>query len=80
MIPAGLAFAKALYKRPSLSLYVEDQRHPTLAGSYLAACTVVAALYNRSPEGNAYTAGLDPATAKFLQGVAWETVREYYGN
>ena len=79
VIPAGLAFAKALYKRPSLGLYADDRRHPSVEGTYLAACTVFAALYNRSPEGNAYTAGLDPATARFLQGVAWETVREYYG-
>jgi hypothetical protein len=25
-----------------------------------------------------YTAGLDDATAKFLQTVAWETVQEYF--
>ena len=80
VIPAGLAFAKALYKRPALSLYVEDKRHPTLAGTYLAACTVFASLYGRTPEGNTYTAGLDPELARFFQGVAWETVREYYGN
>ena len=80
VIPAGLAFAKALYKRPNLSLYVEDKRHPTLAGSYLAACTVFASLYGRTPEGNKYTAGLDPSLAAFLQSVAWETVREYYGS
>ena len=80
VIPAGLAFAKALNKRPNLSLYVDDKRHPSLAGTYLATCTVFASLYGRSPEGNKYTAGLDPALAAFLQTVAWETVREYYGN
>jgi hypothetical protein len=79
VIPAGLAFAKALHKRPSLGLYAPDKRHPSVAGTYLAACTVVASLYGRTPEGNAYTAGLDPALAAFLQSVAWETVREYYG-
>jgi hypothetical protein len=80
VIPAGLAFAKALYKRPNLRLYVDDKRHPSLAGSYLAACTVFASLYGRTPEGNKYTADLDPSLAAFLQSVAWETVREYYGN
>jgi hypothetical protein len=80
VIPAGLAFAKALYKRPGLRLYVNDKRHPTLAGSYLAACTVFASLYGLTPEGNKYIADLDPSLAAFLQGVAWETVREYYGN
>ena len=32
-----------------------------------------------SPVGNKYTATLDPETAAFLQNVAWDTVREYYG-
>jgi hypothetical protein len=26
-----------------------------------------------------YTAGLDAATAKALQTIAWETVQDYYG-
>jgi hypothetical protein len=79
VIPAGLAFAKAIAKRPALELYQPDLRHPTLAGTYLAACTSYAALEKKSPVGNRYTAGLDPELAAFLQGVAAETVREYYG-
>ena len=77
VIPAGLAFAKAVSKRPSLELYQPDKRHPTLAGTYLAACTVQASLYGVNPEGNIYTAGLDAATAKFLQTVAWQTAQDY---
>jgi hypothetical protein len=79
VIPAGLAFAKAVSKRPSLELYQPDKRHPTLAGTYLAACTTYAAVQKKSPVGNAYTAGLDPELAAFLQGVAADTVREYFG-
>jgi hypothetical protein len=79
VIPAGLAFAKAVSKRPSLELYQPDKRHPTLAGTYLAACTTYAALQRKSPVGNKYTAGLDPELAAFLQGVAADTVREYFG-
>jgi hypothetical protein len=79
VIPAGLAFAKAIARRPALELYQPDLRHPTLAGTYLAACTSYAALEKKSPVGNKYNAGLDPELAAFLQGVAAETVREYYG-
>ena len=79
VIPAGLAFAKALYKRPGINLYADDKRHPSLEGTFLAACTTYAALYKRSPEGLSYTAGLDPSLAKFLQQVAWEATTEYYG-
>ena len=79
VIPAGLAFAKAVAKRPSLELYQPDKRHPTLAGTYLAACTSFAAIHKKSPVGNSYVGGLDPELAAFLQGVAAETVREYFG-
>ena len=79
VIPAGLAFARAIGKQPELNLYVADKRHPTLAGTYLAACTVFAALTGRSPVGNGYLAGIDEPTARFLQTVAWETVQDYYG-
>lgn len=78
VVPAGLAFAQARAQQPELDLYVPDRRHPTLAGTYLAACTVMASVYNRSPVGNAYHAGLDPKTATFLQDVAWDTVQNYY--
>ena len=78
VIPAGLAFAKSIAKMPALSLYVADKRHPSLAGSYLAACTTYATLFKTSPVDLAYTAGLDPTIAKHLQTVAWETVQEYF--
>lgn len=79
VIPAGLAFAKAIGKRPDLEFYQPDNRHPTLIGTYLAACTTYAAVYGKSPVGNTYVAGIDAGTAKFLQTVALETVQEYFG-
>jgi hypothetical protein len=79
VIPAGLAFAKAIQQRSELDLYVADKRHPTLAGTYLAACTVYASLFKKSPVGLKYTAGLDEATARLLQTAAWETVQDYFG-
>ena len=65
-------------QRPALELYAPDKRHPSLAGTYLAACAVYASLFRKSPEGLSYTAGLDGATAKFLQATAWDAVREYF--
>jgi hypothetical protein len=79
VIPAGLAFARSVAQRPDLNLYAADKRHPSLLGTYLAAATIFAALQKQSPVGNAYTAGIDPETARFLQTVAWETVQDYYG-
>jgi len=79
VVPAGLAFAKSIARRPQLELYVPDKRHPSLAGTYLAACTVYASVLGKSPVGNAYTAGLPADVAAHLQQVAWETAREYAG-
>lgn len=77
VVPAGLAFARSIAKRPDLNLYIADKRHPSPAGTYLTACTVLASVHGVSPVGNAYIAGLDPAIARHLQETAWETVQAY---
>ena len=79
VIPAGLAFARIRDERPEIGLYQPDNRHPTLAGSYLAAATAYAALYHRSPEENSFTAGLEPEQARVLRAAAWRTVQAYFG-
>jgi len=79
VIPAGLAFAKALTKRPDLVLYAADKRHPSPAGTYLGAATIYASLFRKSPEGSPVPMpGVDAETAKLLQAVAWETVQEFH--
>ncbi|MBE0622803.1 MAG: hypothetical protein IH605_19600, partial [Burkholderiales bacterium] len=49
--------------------------------TYLAACVVYASLYGKSPVGNSYDyfGEVDKETAAFLQRVAEETVRKFYG-
>ena len=77
VIPAGLAFARSVAQRPALNLYAADKRHPSVAGTYLAACTTYASLFGKSPVGLTYNAGLDADTAAFLQRTAWEAVQAY---
>lgn len=82
VIPVGLAFAEAYKRDPGLQLHKDyDGSHPSKAGTYLAAATVYAALYNRSPVGNTFDAfgEVDPKTRLFLQQVAWDTVKQFYG-
>jgi hypothetical protein len=78
VIPAGLAFAKVIARKPDLELYQPDLRHPSFAGTYLAACTAFATFYGKSPVGLPYTAGLSPEVATLLQTAAWDTVRDYF--
>jgi hypothetical protein len=77
VVPAGLAFARSLEQRPDIVLHAADKRHPSLAGTYLAAATVMASVYRISPLGNSYTAGLPADVAAHLQNVAADTVREF---
>jgi len=63
--------------KPDLELYVADKRHPSLAGTYLAAATTYAALWGKSPVGLSYTAGLPADVVQVLQKAAWDTVQGY---
>lgn len=83
VIPVGLAFANALKGKKDLKLTVEDNRHPTAAGTYLEACVLYAVLTKSSPEGADYLGGCEkPLTkdlAHYLQKVAWDTCKEFFG-
>ena len=78
VVPAGYSFANSIAKRPELSLLVADKRHPNMAGTYLAASTVMASVYKINPIGNKYTAGLPADVVKHLQTVAWETSQQFH--
>ncbi len=78
VIPAGLAFARAIAERPGVNLYIKDKRHPTLSGTILAAATTYATLYGRSPLGLVYETGISADEIKFLQTIAWATVQDYF--
>lgn len=77
VVPAGLAFERALAGRPGLRLHVRDRRHPSPEGTYLAACTVLASLYGINPIGNRFQADLPLDVATYLQQVAWETAEQF---
>lgn len=80
VIPVGLAFEEAYRRKPDMKLHQDyDGSHPTLIGTYLAACTVYASLYGKSPVGNAYDyyGKIDKETASFLQQVAADTVKAF---
>ena len=77
-VPAGLAFAESVRKRPDVSLIVADKRHPSLAGTYLAACTVPASVCKVNPVGNRCATGLPADVAAHLQAVAWQTAQDFH--
>lgn len=82
VIPVGLAFQEAYRQRPGIKLQMGyDDYHPTIAGQYLASSVVYATVYERSPVGNPYDyfGAIDKDTREFVQKVADETVRKFFG-
>lgn len=82
VIPSGLAFEEAYRQRPDIKLHQDyDGSHPTVLGTYLAACTVYASVYGKSPVGSSYDyyGQVGKEDAAFLQKVAEETVNRFYG-
>ena len=75
IIPAGVAWQNFIRQHRSPLLHDKDLSHPTLAGSYLAACVFFAVLFDESPVGIASEMkGLTQAEAELLQKTAWATV------
>ena len=68
--PVGVAWKYVRDNHPNIDLYTNDGSHPSLEGSYLSACTHYASLFQSSPIGASYTAGLDSSIAAILQNAA----------
>jgi hypothetical protein len=73
----GLAWERAVAAPGLPTLWAPDGSHPSLAGSYLAACVIYQVIYARSPVGNGFVGGLDAPVAAPLQRIASETVSAY---
>ena len=51
VVPVGKVWWRFIAKHDSPVLYDKDQSHPTVAGSYLAACVFLTALFGENPVG-----------------------------
>ena len=80
VIPVGIAFDLAYKERPDIKLHEPDGTHPNLLGTYLAACTVFASIYDKSPIGIKYDyfGAINDQDKKFLQRIADEATSDYY--
>jgi hypothetical protein len=74
VVPVGTAWQAFLSKHSRPDLHDRDGSHPTLAGTYLAACVFLAVLSGASPVGvGGDFAGLDETDRTKLQKVSWQT-------
>lgn len=73
VVPVGAAWQRFLRKHDRPVLHDRDQSHPTLAGSYLAACVFLAVLFQENPVGiDGEVAGLTEKDRELLQKAAWQ--------
>ena len=81
VIPVGLAFDRAYKARPGIQLHKSfDGSHPSMLGTYLAACVVYLSIYGGSIDNLTYTyfGEVDESDAKFLRRIATETAADFF--
>ena len=73
--PVGVAWKTVRDSFPLIELYSPDESHPSIHGSYLAACVFYASLYQKSPIGSTYIpTAINANDALNLQTIASYTV------
>ena len=65
--PVGIVWRLVRSIAPTIELYNPDQSHPSLTGSYLAACTFYASIYHKSPVGAFHPAAISAGDALIIQ-------------
>ncbi len=72
--PVGWAWKHVRDTHPDIELYQPDESHPSVAGTYLAACVFYCTIFRESCVGTSFTSSLQPDTAAILQAIASATV------
>ena len=73
--PVGMAWKASIAMDSTLNLYISDNSHPSIYGSYLSACTFYSTIFKKNCIGSTYRPnGIDSITALSLQTIATNTV------
>ncbi|MBG16361.1 MAG: hypothetical protein CL853_08430 [Crocinitomicaceae bacterium] len=68
--PVGAAWKYIRDNHPSINLYTADGSHPSIYGSYLAACVHYSTIFRKSPLGSTFNSSLSQTDAHTLQQAA----------
>ncbi|MEQ9263522.1 MAG: T9SS type A sorting domain-containing protein [Owenweeksia sp.] len=68
--PVGAVWRYIRQNHPGIELYQADESHPSLAGSYAAACCFYTAIFRKDPSQSSFNAGLAVATAAQIRAAA----------
>lgn len=68
--PVSVVWNDLRQHHPNIELYQADESHPSLAGSYAAACSFYAMLFRKDPTLITYSSGLDSTTVSIIKNTA----------
>lgn len=68
--PVGAVRHYIRHNYPAIDLYQADEQHPSVAGTYAAACCFYAALYRKDPNLITFNPGLPPTDAANIRNAA----------
>ena len=72
--PVGRVWHYLRDNHNEIELYMPDESHPTLAGSYAAACAFYTMLFGRDPDSITYDADLSLKMAHLIRSAVHEVV------
>jgi PKD repeat protein len=72
--PVGMVWREVRKRWPGIQLYTPDESHPSIQGSYVAACAFYAIMFGKSPVGAPYVSSLSKADADSIQLAAEQIV------
>lgn len=74
MSPVGTVWANIRQQHPSIELFDPDESHPSVAGTYAAACSFYAAIFRSDPTQITFNGGLSDTEAGLIRQAAKEVV------
>ena len=72
--PVGRVWHYLRDHNSEIELYMTDESHPSLAGSYAAACAFYTMIFGRDPNDISHNAGLNETDARAIRSAAHEVV------
>lgn len=73
--PVGVNYTRCMKEYPEINLYNSDMIHPTLEGSYLAACTLFQTIFETSAYNNTFLSGSEFDTSHIIDKLDNDTAK-----
>ncbi len=72
--PVAVVWRALRNSNPNIDLYSSDESHPSLSGSFAAACSFYSVMFEKSPASNSFNSTLNTNTAQIIKTKATEIV------